>query len=297
MKARRIDQLVALFSHLCALILLLLMVTLVGYLLYRGHRTIDRELFFGWTDPWQALTFQRQVFDGLFPALVGTTLLVGLAILIAAPIGLAAGIYLAEYARGTTRTVLNLLFDLLSAIPSIVIGLFGLAVAIVLHRWFPGRFGPCLLLSALCLALLVLPYLIRATQNALESIDPQIRQSGRSMGASKLQNLFYILLPHRLPELTSGLILAIGRCAEDTAVIMLTGVVATAGVPHSILQNYEAIPFYIYTVASQYTDASELNRGFSAALILITLCCGLFLLAFFIQHHLQRRLLFRQEKP
>lgn len=294
MNANHIDRLLILFSWCCALVVGGSVTTLLFFLFWRGLPHFDLPLFFGDTAPLQALSLRQQVFDGLFPAIVGTLALVLLAICLALPVGIAAGIYMAEYASGRTKQLLSLMFDLLSAIPSIVIGLSGLAVAILLHRQFSGKLGPCLLLSALALALLILPYLIRSTQSALESIEPNIRKTALTLGATKLQNIFLVLLPHRLSDLTSGVILAIGRCAEDTAVIMLTGVVATAGVPHSLLRGYEALPFYIYTVSSQYSDAKELASGFSAAIILVILCCGLFLLSFFIQHSLKQWLLFRR---
>ncbi|NLC72130.1 MAG: ABC transporter permease subunit, partial [Desulfuromonadaceae bacterium] len=219
--------------------------------------------------------------------------LVLLAVACAVPVGLGAGIYLAEYAAPAPKRRLNLFFDVLAGIPSIVIGLAGFAMAVVLHRTFSGRIGPCLLLSALSLAFLVLPYLIRSTQNALEAVDPVTRRTALALGASKLQNILYVLLPNRLADLTGGIILAVGRCAEDTAVIMLTGVVASAGIPSSLLRQYEALPFTIYYISSQYSGPQELERGFAAALVLLFLCAALFLLAFLAQRRLKERLFYR----
>ena len=83
--------------------------------------------------------------------------------------------------------------------------------------------------------------------------------------------------------IVSGIILSIGRCAEDTAVILLTGVVVTAGIPTSLLSQYEALPFYIYYLSNQYTDQAELSKGYSACLILLTICAILFLVALIIK--------------
>ncbi|NLC70478.1 MAG: ABC transporter permease subunit [Desulfuromonadaceae bacterium] len=287
------ELLLALFSWCCTLLLTATVGILMLFLLRRGLPAFDAALFFGDTPPLAALLLSKPVFDGLFPALFGTLALVLLAIACAVPVGLAAGIYLAEYAAPAPKRLLNLFFDVLAGIPSIVIGLAGFALAIVLHRTFSGRIGHCLLLSALSLAFLVLPYLIRSTQNALEAIDPVTRRTALALGASKLQNILYVLLPNRLADLTGGVILAVGRCAEDTAVIMLTGVVASAGIPNSLLRQYEALPFYIYYISSQYSGPEELQRGFAAALVLLSLCVALFLLAFFIQRRLKERLLYR----
>lgn len=276
-----------------ALLLAAAVVTLVSFLLLRGLPAMDVGLLFGAVDPLDALLLRRQVFDGLFPALFGTLALVLLAVALALPVGLAAGIYMAEYAAGWPKRLLSLTFDVLAGIPSIVIGLAGFALAIVLHRSFDGRFGPCLLLSAMALAFLVLPYLVRATQTALEGVDPLLRHTALTLGASKLQNILRVLLPNRLADLTGGVVLAVGRCAEDTAVIMLTGVVASAGVPASLLRQYEALPFYIYYMSSQYSGPEELQRGYAAALLLLILCSLLFAVAFVLQRRLTSWLLYR----
>jgi len=106
-----------------------------------------------------------------------------------------------------------------------------------------------------------------------------------------LQNIIYVLIPKSLSGIISGVILAIGRCAEDTAVIMLTGVVASAGVPKSLLANYEALPFYIYYISSQYMNEEELSSGYGAAIVLLGICAVLFLFAFMIQKGLAYRAL------
>jgi phosphate transport system permease protein len=98
-----------------------------------------------------------------------------------------------------------------------------------------------------------------------------------------------VLVPRALDGILSGVILSIGRCAEDTAVIMLTGAVATAGIPGSVLSTYEALPFYIYYISSQYMDQQELLSGYGAALILLLLCSILFLTSFVLKKYLAGR--------
>ncbi len=240
-------------------------------------------LIFGTTDPVAALMLRRQVFDGLFPAMIGTLLLVIMSVGWAIPIGMAAGIYLSEYARGSIKKIFNFLFDILAGLPSIVIGLFGFSLVVFFNRHLPEGLRPCLLISSIALAFLVLPYIIRTTQIALENLPAQNRMTGLALGATRLQNIVHILLPQSLPGILSGVILAIGRCAEDTAVIMLTGVVASAGVPRSLLSHYEALPFYIYYISSQYADQHELATGYGAAILLLFICLFLFCLAFLIK--------------
>lgn len=284
------QKLIIAWSWLCSLVLGSAVATILGFVVYKSIPTLNLRLIFGNTDPVAALFKHVPVFDGLLPALAGTLILVLTAISIALPIGLSAGIYLSEYAQGRMKQTLILLFDILAGIPSIVVGLFGFTLAIFLHHYLSDRIFPCLLVSALSLAFLVLPYLIRSTQTALESIAPQERITAPALGATKLQNICWVLVPRALDGIVSGVILSISRCAEDTAVIMLTGAVATAGIPHSLLGTYEALPFYIYYISSQYMDPQELLRGYGAAVMLLMLCSALFLLSFIIKTRLTKHL-------
>jgi len=211
----------------------------------------------------------------------------------AIPVGVAAGVYMAEYSNERLRGIFSLFFDILAGIPSIVIGLFGFSIAVFLHHTVSENIYPCLLISALSLAFLVLPYLIRTTQTAMESIPESIKKTAPALGATRFQNIVHVLIPQSLSGIVSGIVLSIGRCAEDTAVIMLTGVVATAGIPGSLLSGYEALPFYIYYVSSQYADSQELARGYGAAIILLMICGTLFSLSFFIKRRLTDYLLYR----
>ena len=280
-------------SWLCGIVLLGAVSTVIGYLLFKGFGTLGPQLLFGSVNPLEALLFKKQVFDGLFPAVVGTLLLVILSVGIAIPIGMTSGVYMAEYANGSVKKIFSLLFDILASIPSIVIGLFGFALAVFLHRHFSEKIYPSLLISSLALAFLVLPYIIRTTQIALETLPRETRLTALALGATKLQNIIYVLIPKSLSGIISGVILAIGRCAEDTAVIMLTGDVASAGVPKSLLANYEALPFYIYYISSQYMNEEELSSGYGAAIVLLGICAVLFLFAFMIQKGLAYRALYR----
>ena len=290
---RLLEQAVPVFSWLCGIILLGAVFTVISYLFLHGWESLSLALIFGNTPPLDALLLQRQVQNGLFPAMVGTLSLVVLAVCLAVPIGMASGIYLAEYAGPRTKAILNLFFDIMAGLPSIVVGLFGFSAAIFLNRQFSGSVHPCLLISSVALAFLVLPYIIRTTQMALEGLPLSARMTALSLGASKLQNIVHVLLPQSLSGVVSGVILAIGRCAEDTAVIMLTGVVASTGVPRSLLSHYEALPFYIYYISSQYTDSAELATGYGAAIILLFICLGLFLLAFIIKKRVSYLTLYR----
>ncbi|MDD5642426.1 MAG: ABC transporter permease subunit [Syntrophales bacterium] len=256
---------------------------LLAFLGLRGLDTLNLALLFGKTPPWQAITGALPVWHGIWPACAGTVALVLLSSLLAIPVGLASGIYLAQYAGGPWKKWFSLAVELLAGIPSIVMGLFGFALILFLRKTLAPQANTCLLLSAVCLALLVLPYLILLTQTALEAIPADLKVVGLSLGFTPWQNLVQVLLPLAARGILSGVILAVGRAAEDTAVIMLTGVVANAGMPAGILDKYEALPFNIFYLAAEARSEAELAQGFGAALILLILTGALFLGAYYLQ--------------
>ncbi len=278
-RERAVELLVVVFSWTAGLLLISCVLLVLGYLVMNGYHTLDLSLLFGEASPLGALLLRERVFDGLFPAIAGTLALVCLSIVWAIPVGIGTGIYLAEYAGPVSRAAFNLVFDVLSGMPSIVVGLFGFSLTIFLHRHVCGSIRPSLLVSSLALSFLVLPYIIRTTQASLEGIPHEQRLTALALGATRLQNIALVLVPGSASGILSGVILAIGRCAEDTAVIMLTGAVASAGLPRSLLSPYEALPFSIYYISSQYADPDELARGYGAAIILLIICALLFLLA------------------
>jgi len=293
MRQRGIEIVVTLFAWLSGLLLLCSILAVLVYLIVKGYSALNLTLIFGEADPWQAILLRERVFDGLFPAIVGTLALVTLSIIWAIPVGVATGIYLSEYAGCFSRKALNLCFDVLSGVPSIVVGLFGFAFTVFLHKHYSSQIKPCLLISSIALSTLVLPYIIRTTQAALEGIPRDIRLTALALGATRFQNIVLVLIPRSLQGIMSGVILSIGRCAEDTAVIMLTGAVASAGIPAGLTSQYEALPFFIYYISSQYTTPEELGMGYGAAIILLIICALLFALAFVARKGLSHATLYR----
>jgi phosphate transport system permease protein len=255
----------------------------LGFLGARGFASLNPALFFGKTPAWAAITGQLPVWHGIWPACVGTVALVLLASGLAIPVGVGCGIYLANYAAGFWKRAFGLAVELLAGIPSILMGLFGFALILFLKNTLLPQANTCLLLSAGCLALLVLPYLIFMTQTTLEGLRAEVRLAGLSLGFTPWQNLVHVMLPAASRGILSGVILAVGRAAEDTAVILLTGVVAGAGLPSGIFDKYEALPFQIFYLASEARSAAELAQGFGAALVLLLLTAVLFLGACYLK--------------
>jgi len=277
------------FAWLSGMGALLVATLLLGFLLLRGMKSITPALFFGET-PWlEAITGQTPVFEGIWPALVGTIFLVLLSSIIAIPVGIASGIYLTEYASRRQRAFLGLMVDFLSGTPSIVMGLFGFAMILLLRRTLAPKAQTSLFLAAFCIAMLILPYLIRTTEAAIEGIPRHLRLLGPGIGFSKWQNIRHVLLPIASRGIFSGIILAIGRASEDTAVILLTGVVAHAGIPRNLWDKFEVLPFRIYYLAAEHRNSSELEQGFGTALVLLFITGLLFLMAFLLQRRAEKR--------
>ena len=265
------------------------MLFLIGFLLRQSWGALDLHLLFGDTPPLEALFRFAPVWDGIWPACLGTFCVVALAGGIAIPLGILCGIHLSEFAQGRFRDMLSFSVDLLAGMPSILMGLFGFALILFLRHTLLPDAGTGLLLSGFCIGFLVLPYMVNATSSSLAGLPQELRLLGPSLGLNHMQSLRHILLPSAGKGIVSGLVLSLGRAAEDTAVIMLTGAVANAGMPRSLLDNYEALPFFIFTTAAEYQTPEELNRGFGAALVLLMLTTGLFLAAHLLHQAMERR--------
>ena len=283
------NRLFTLFCWVCAALPVAGMAFLLGFLAWRSGDALDVSLFFGDTAPLDAIFRFAPVWDGIWPACVGTLCIVGLAGLTAVPVGILAGVYLGEYASGPARRVLSFCVDVLAGAPSILMGLFGFALILFLRHTFAPQANVCLLLSGACMGLLVLPYMINATASTLGALPGELRLLGPSLGLTRWQAIRHILLPSAGRGIMGGVVLSIGRAAEDTAVIMLTGVVANAGLPRGLFGQYEALPFFIYTTAAEYRNPAELERGFGAALVLLVLTTLLFLAAGALHRAMENR--------
>jgi len=270
-KSSFIDKTAMAGSWLSTLLTMAVPAVLLAFLLHRSMPAWSVSLFFGETPPLDAMLHGEPVFDGIWPACVGTVALVALSTLIAIPLGVASGIYLAEYAHGRLGTLFSFCVDMLAGIPSVLIGLFGFSLLLLIRKTVAPDANTGLLLSALCLAILVLPYLVSTTRMSIAGLPSELRLTGASLGLSHNQVVGRILLPSAMPGIFSGVILAIGRAAEDTAVILLTGAVANAGTPGSLTGNYEALPFFIFYLSAEHQSPEELAQAFAAALVLLCL--------------------------
>ncbi len=267
------------YALACACFFTSLVGLCLAYIIYRGSPTLSTSLFFGDTAPLAAILGRQPIWDGIWPACAGTLSLVATSLALAIPPGVAAGIYLAEFPKSWLSRCVGPAIDILAGIPSILMGLFGFTLIITLRSLTLPTANTSLLLSGLCIAMLILPYLASTTRTALLAIPSQLRLTATSLGFNQWQAIYRIYLPQCKTAIISGIMLATGRAAEDTAVIMLTGAVANAGMPAGLLERYEALPFTIYYYSSQYQSQQELNMVFGAALTLLIFTTTIFTIA------------------
>ena len=286
---RKAANVLYLLSTLGAICASLVVLYLLFWVLWRGFAVLNTHLFFGHVAPLSAILGQVAVFNGIFPALVGTLWLIILSLLLAIVPGIGCGIYLGFYANPFQKWLLNTMVDILAGIPSVIMGLFGFFSILWLKNHFLPQANSCLLLAALCLALLVLPSLIATTKEALLSVPHVFMLNALALGLKKGAILWYFLLPEAKNGILSGAILALGRVAEDTAVVMFVGAVANAGLPNGLFGRFESLSFYIYYNSQNYQTQLELQNAMGASLVLLFLCGFLLLLGGILKNISKRR--------
>jgi phosphate ABC transporter permease subunit PstA/phosphate ABC transporter permease protein PstC len=222
---------------------------------------------------------------GIWPAIVGTFYLVTGAILFALPLGVGTAIYLVEYTReGRITRLIRTTVDLLNGTPSIVFGLFGLTFLV-----YYLNFGVCLLAGQITLGLMVLPTMIRATEETLRTIPRSLREGSFALGATRWQTIYKVVLPPAVPGIVTGTILSIGRAAGETAPIMFTAVVFSQRyLPSSVFDPVMALPYHLYILATNVPGSSTNKYG--TALVLLILVIGIYSVAIFIRNHFSRKM-------
>ena len=221
---------------------------------------------------------------GIMPAIVGTLYLtIGTAIF-SVPLGLAAGIYIAEYASDTLWTrLIRIAIISLAGVPSVVFGLFGLGLFVLfLH------FGTSILAASLTLALMTLPVIISTTEEALRSVPARFRIVGRSLGATQWQTIHRLILPQAMPGILTGVILGLERAAGETAPILFTGAAFfLPRLPGSIFSATMALPYHIFVISTQ-VPGMPVQIQYGTALVLLIYVLGMNLIATLIRNRARR---------
>ncbi len=236
------------------------LVIILGFIVSNGAKAIS----------WEFLTEMPKsgmTKGGIYPAIIGTLCLVAGSMIFAFPIGILSGIYIHEYAKdGIFKRFLRLMTNNLAGIPSIVFGLFGMAVFVNVLG-----FGDSILAGSLTLGLLVLPVVIRTTEEALIAVDDTFRTASLALGASKLQTVRKVVMPIAFPNIITGLILSIGRVSGETAPILFTvAAYFLPKLPTSIFDQVMALPYHLYVISTSGTDVeASRTMAYGTALVLI----------------------------
>jgi phosphate transport system permease protein len=222
---------------------------------------------------------------GIFPAILGTLYLVLGAILFAVPLGVLSAIYLVEYSRENILSrIVKLAIVNLAGVPSVVYGLFGLGIFVL----FLG-FGASILSGSLTLGIMILPVIITASREALETVPKSFRIVSLSLGASKWQTIRHSVLPHAVPGILTGTILGLGRAAGETAPILFTvAAFYLPKLPTSLFDQTMALPYHLYVISTQVPGIPE-NVRYGTALVLLLLVLLLNLAAIILRYQFRKR--------
>ncbi|MDR0676901.1 MAG: phosphate ABC transporter permease PstA, partial [Elusimicrobiota bacterium] len=219
---------------------------------------------------------------GIAPVILGTFYLTSGAVILALPLGVSCAIYLTEYApKGILVELVRIGVNNLAGVPSVVFGLFGL---IVFVKFF--GFGVSIISGSSTLAIMILPNIISASCEALNSIPYSLREASLALGATRWQTIQKIILPNAIGGILTGLILSIGRAAGETAPIMFTAVTFyKKGFPKSIFSEVMALPYHIYALMTEGTYPEEHTKiAFGCALVLLILVLGISFIAIIIRN-------------
>ena len=236
-----------------ALVTAFVLFFLIAYILIKGvpHLTLD---LFSWTYNSENVS--------MLPSIVNTFLMTLLSLLIATPLGIFSAIYLVEYAKRGSKVVkiVRITAETLSGIPSIVYGLFGMLFFVVTLHW-----GYSILSGAFTLAIMILPLIMRTTEEALKSVPDTYREGSFGLGAGRLRTVFRIVLPAAVPGILAGVILAIGRIVGETAALIFTAGTVPA-IPESLLDSARTLSVHMYNLSR---EGLYVDQAYATAVVLL----------------------------
>lgn len=223
---------------------------------------------------------------GILPAIIGTIYLTIGTIIIAVPFGVFTGVYLVEYAKDNILTrIINLTIINLAGIPSVIYGLFGMALFVIFLK-----LGVSILSGSLTLGIMCLPVIITSTKEALLSIPNHLREASLALGATKWETVSKIVLPAAMPGILTGVILSVSRAAGETAPIMFTAVAFYLPfLPESIMDQVMALPYHLFVIATQVPNMPEKNI-FGTLFVLVFISVGFNLIGAIIRKKFTKRL-------
>lgn len=276
--ARQMEQIGFHLLRLVAVLTVLPILGLIIYIIVRGLSAISFEFLFGY--PREGMRA-----GGIWPAIVGTFYLTLGTAISSVPLGIAAGVYLAEYASDNRLTrLIRIAIINLAGIPSVVYGLFGLGLFVLFLN-----FGTSILASSLTLGIMTLPVIISTTEEAMRSVPHSFRVVSISLGATRWQTIWRITLPQALPGILTGVILGLERAAGETAPILFTGVAFfLPRLPGSPFDATMALPYHIFVISTQ-VPGMPVQIQYGTVLVLLIFVLGMNLAATVIRQRARAR--------
>ena len=243
---------------LSAIITFAVLLFLIAYILINGIPHIKPELF--------ALKYTSEN-GSLFPALINTIIMTALSLIIAVPFGIFSAIFLVEYAKRGNKfiNVIRITTETLSGIPSIVYGLFGMLFFVTTLKW-----GYSLLAGAFTLSIMILPLIMRTTEEALKAVPDSYREGSFGLGAGKLRTVFRIVLPSAVPGILAGVILAVGRIVGETAALIYTAG-TVADIPDGVMGSGRTLAVHMYSMSR---EGLHMDQAYATAVVLLVLVIG-----------------------
>lgn len=267
MKRTLIDRLQMAWFWISGLFILLVLMSIIGYLIWRGGPFVNREFILS-----NPSGFPLGTEGGIFPAIKGTLWLILLASILSIIPGLLTAIYLSEYGRqGQLAVLINLLVQSMAGVPSIIVGLFVYALGVVTLGW-----GISLLAGGLALAIMVFPVIVISSRYALLAVDDNYRLVANSLGVSRSYTLFRVILPRAAAGILAGWLLALGYAAGATAPIMVTAAAIIASSSGALLEPVMALPYHLYILFNEHIS---MNHAYATALVLLVLLLFINILA------------------
>ena len=260
LRNRKTEKLFRILFMLMSVLLILPVLTILGTLIYKGGSVVTIDFLF--INPTDGMTA-----GGIFPALLGTIWLVAVALLFSVPLGVAAAVYLSEYAKDSWFTrLINLCIINLAGVPSIVHALFGVGAFVLFFR-----FGTSILAASLTLGIMTLPVVIVATRESLQAVPFAFREACWNMGATRWQTIRRVVLPNSISGILTGIILEVSRTSGETAPIMFTGAAFFLPfLPQGLFDQTMALSLHLFVISTQVPGVPE-GIPYGVALVLISL--------------------------
>lgn len=251
------DKLSTVLLWLIALFMFVILLLILGYILVQGLPGISLEFLTQYPK-----NMGRE--GGILPAIVGTVYFTLVSLIIAVPLGVGAAIYTTEYLpQGRLANLISFSTEVLSGVPSIVFGLFGFAFFVIFLKPLTG--GWSVLSGSLTAACMVLPTLLRASEEAIRAVPQDYREGSYALGANKIQTIFMVVLPSALPGILTAIILSIGRVIGETAALLLT-LGGSLRLPSSLFEPARTLSLHLYLVAM---EVGAMDKAFATGAVLI----------------------------